>query len=664
MQQNGTWQNNLYIALDLLQPLRFERELLYYLQFKELQDREENIHDAYSNTFQWIFSVPSQYAGWSSFVDWMTSDQSLYWITGKAGAGKSTLMKMVCRDPRTRQLLSRWGDGRKVQMFSHYFWNSGTALQMSHEGLVRSMICQALEDMPNLSRELFPRRFEIYILFGGLKAWKEGWSWSELMTSFRRLKDILTRSMKMAFFIDGLDEFSGNKTELIDFIHEILGKDVKFCVSSRPWTVFEDAFKQSSSLRLNQVTQEDIKTYVESKFAANAGFQVFCTLDRQSADRLLFDIAGKSAGIFLWVVLVVQSLLSGLTDGEKLTDLQKRLEALPPRLEDLFWKMLKSVDEWHYKRACEFFQIQEVMEVDETLLVWSLADDESHEKNATIPSTVRTQAQMNAEAEMMRRRLNACTRGLLEPSKSGKQLCYQRVGMLHRTVRDFMARRDIRKEIRETTGDEFNPAKRLSRAYCALMKTTHPSLAEESNRRVFCRDNASYAVHYASKANWKRDGDDMNLYYDIDSAGSIMGSRFLDDKTYWVNYLIGLSNSLQMKSFLQAAVVWQLVPYIRSVLRYERFSQDDLDDLLFIALTEWSKAPPALPALSLYHDAPSAEVVQLLVKRGANPHSHRFYASRDKSLKQIAKDVGTKRSEIKVVFDRPGKRNFSSVMGF
>ena len=47
--------------------------------------------------------------------------------------------------------------------------------------------------------------------------------------------------------------------------------------------------------------------------------------------------------MFLWVTLAVNSLLAGLTDGDSIEDLQQRLDALPPDLENLFDKILDSI---------------------------------------------------------------------------------------------------------------------------------------------------------------------------------------------------------------------------------------------------------------------------------------------------------------------------------
>ena len=68
------------------------RALLDSLYFNTLDARQESLHDAYKNTFDWIFdSRPDAVRPWSNFVEWLQSGEALYWINGKAGSGKSTV---------------------------------------------------------------------------------------------------------------------------------------------------------------------------------------------------------------------------------------------------------------------------------------------------------------------------------------------------------------------------------------------------------------------------------------------------------------------------------------------------------------------------------------------------------------------------------------------
>jgi hypothetical protein len=219
----------------------FYKILLANLRFKEFYDREYAIPEAYKDTYKWIFnpSMPSNLC--SSFVDWINSEEQLYWITGKAGSGKSTLMKFIREDKHTRRLLQKWAKGRYINFFSFYFWNSGSKIQMSQEGLLRTILIQALDSRPELASILFPLREEEFDIdpHGHWTAW----SWAELLIAFKVLMTNLSSAETVVLLIDSLDEYDGPHDKLVEFVHNIIGQNanIKVCVSSRPWVVFEDA---------------------------------------------------------------------------------------------------------------------------------------------------------------------------------------------------------------------------------------------------------------------------------------------------------------------------------------------------------------------------------------------------------------------------------------
>jgi hypothetical protein len=89
--------------LDRTRLKRLRLRFLQSLEYRGMRNRESNVVDAYHNTFRWIFeSNPDDKEKWMNFKDWLQSENSqLYWITGKAGSGKSTLMKYIgSRDHR------------------------------------------------------------------------------------------------------------------------------------------------------------------------------------------------------------------------------------------------------------------------------------------------------------------------------------------------------------------------------------------------------------------------------------------------------------------------------------------------------------------------------------------------------------------------------------
>lgn len=72
------------------------------LCYETLTHREEAIPQAHKSTFEWIFAKDASSRPapggeqWDSFPKWLTgTTRDSYWITGKPGSGKSTLMKFI-----------------------------------------------------------------------------------------------------------------------------------------------------------------------------------------------------------------------------------------------------------------------------------------------------------------------------------------------------------------------------------------------------------------------------------------------------------------------------------------------------------------------------------------------------------------------------------------
>jgi hypothetical protein len=68
-----------------------------------------------------------------------------YWVTSKPGAGKSTLIKFILTDSRMKSCLRQWARNIPLLSASFYSWNTGNGLQKSHEGLLRTLLHQCVQ---------------------------------------------------------------------------------------------------------------------------------------------------------------------------------------------------------------------------------------------------------------------------------------------------------------------------------------------------------------------------------------------------------------------------------------------------------------------------------------------------------------------------------------
>ncbi|UKZ73736.1 hypothetical protein TrVFT333_001386 [Trichoderma virens FT-333] len=126
-------------------------ELVKRLHAPERDHRLEQIEEKFGHTFDWVFDDRS--VGLSK---WLQDGQGIFWISGKPGSGKSTLMKFIVNDPRTEELLNRWTSKATMITANFFFHHRGSTIQKSLSGLLRSILSQIMEHKPGLSLHLRP----------------------------------------------------------------------------------------------------------------------------------------------------------------------------------------------------------------------------------------------------------------------------------------------------------------------------------------------------------------------------------------------------------------------------------------------------------------------------------------------------------------------------
>jgi hypothetical protein len=303
-------------------------------------------------------------------------------------------------------------------------------MQKSQIGLFRTLLWRCLSEMPTIAPLVCPRRWALHKVFGPQAAQAAPeWSWAELMESFSLMLPLIGDSFRLALFIDGLDEFEGTHEKLIAFVNLFRAQPgAKICVSSRPWNVFQDAFRSGPSLKMEDITNKDIELFVKSRFSQTPSFIELEQIMPQDASKLVEGIVTKAKGVFLWVSVVVNALCEGLTEGDKLSDLQAELDRLPSDLEQLYSSIWLGVKGKYIAHSSQLFQIIECSTQQLDVVTLSLADDDNALDQNINEMTKERRKHID---QIMRRRLNSRTRGLLEVSPAGQ------VDYLHRSVRDW-----------------------------------------------------------------------------------------------------------------------------------------------------------------------------------------------------------------------------------
>lgn len=454
--------------------LHLQTEFILGFHFREREYRESAISSPYENTFAWMFEDSKDPGRKSTgFRQWLSSPSDiLFWVTGKAGSGKSTLMKYTSNFRSNgegatlcRKLLAKGAGSSKIATASFYFWASGAEIQALKTALFRSLLFDLLQDNADVIPRIAPAAWESACLLG--TPFPQDWTEEMLRDLVVRTVEELSRDSKVCIFIDGLDEFGGDAQTIVSFVDTVLQMpNVKLCVSSRPWAQFQSAFGRASTLRMQDLTYPDIRHFVQTRFDECPGFRRLVEREPGYAANLIHQVVERSSGVFLWVRLVVDSLITGLSNDLLPRDLDTLLRSLPPELDDLYARILDDIDPSSFERACRHFQLLLANDGWAEAMLLSFAD-EDRGFFREVPFALMSLDEHTARLDALERRLGACCKGLLEVSAD------RRVNFLHRTVRDFLDSPATRERVGAATKHSgFDAHLQLCSGFYCLIRAT------------------------------------------------------------------------------------------------------------------------------------------------------------------------------------------------
>jgi hypothetical protein len=316
------------------------------LDFTERESRLAMIRAPSEGTSNWIFEPTADSK--HEFPKWLESDSGVFLILGKAGSGKSTLLKHIVHHKECEILLARWAT---VNGFQHelitatcYFWRAGSDMQKKKEGLYRSLLGQILERRRDLTPIALPNHWARQY-HRDVEAERQSWDVGELKKALFRAVEH-NALLRFCFFIDGLDEYSDTDDirELVQDL-ESLSKvtNVKICITSRP-SALRNFFEKRPRLNVEEFTKSDIQKYVKLKLESNDRFQKLRLKDTERAEEIIWKIHCRSEGVFLWIYLVTERLVTDLEYMGTLIELESAVKLLPPGMEKLLDDTMKRVE--------------------------------------------------------------------------------------------------------------------------------------------------------------------------------------------------------------------------------------------------------------------------------------------------------------------------------
>ncbi|KAL1854340.1 hypothetical protein Daus18300_011526 [Diaporthe australafricana] len=335
------------VALIAQQAIRSlnQGRVLDRLWFRWIDDRKTNIHDRHFRTLDWALSPADPIIIWDSLSEWLRCRSGLYWLAGKAGSGKSTLMKFLSDHPQTTTLLKEWAGPSELFTMQFFFYALGRSEQKSQEGALRSLLFQFLDKHRNLIGRVFPVMWKEAIITEDQDHDLTMPSISEMEISLLQLAGTVSADKKFCIMIDGLDEFEGKHSTLAAFLSRLERlPNVKILVSSRPLPVFVSAFGHVPKMYLQDLTSRDIETYINDTILHHPRLAQVSHIEQETAVIICEILMGKASGVFLWVILACRSVLEGLDEYDTVPELIDRIKALPPELGDFFRQIMAGLD--------------------------------------------------------------------------------------------------------------------------------------------------------------------------------------------------------------------------------------------------------------------------------------------------------------------------------
>jgi hypothetical protein len=392
--------------------------LMKSLKFDQIDARHMNIRSAHTKTCEWLFQS-LQYLHWLDTTK-LHEHSGFLWIKGKAGTGKSTLMKYALANAR---------DMMRDRVIISFFFNArGVDLEKSTIGMYRSLLLQLLEQLPTL-QHIFE---SLHLSHSSIH---ENYQWST-----ESLKTLLEQAIlhlgdtSVMFFIDALDECEEDQIrDMISFFEQVgeqsTPRGIRFqvCFSSRHYPHITIHNNLELVLEKQEGHQHDITSYVNSKLKIGSGGE---------SVQVRRNLLAKASGVFLWVYLVVE-ILNKEYDSGRIHMLLQKLEELPRDLHELFCDILtRNSDNRDELILC---------------IQWILFAERPLEPEE-LYSAIRTGTEFgnlsawdsdNITIRTVRRFILDSSKGLAEITKSR----FRTVQFIHESVRDFLLKENGLKRI-------------------------------------------------------------------------------------------------------------------------------------------------------------------------------------------------------------------------
>ena len=321
--------------------------MLQALNFKERLARQYQLDALLPDpiSFDWVWET--------ELGSWLSTTESFFWVKGKPGSGKSTLINHIAQSDELIELLaanaaSSAGVSLDWLVVYHFFdFRGQKGIANNFQGFLRSLLFSLVRSNRKFASAV-AQILDIQLVLDGFKNEEALQSWvvSDVVLSqaLRRGVEIMLGQPGQALilFIDGLDEYEGNKIDMSQFIQSLCSggrnNKIKVCFSSRAEPPFLTLFRNYPFLSVDRQNMKGIRLWSEVKLS-----QVFGTDDPHDVefiDTMATKIADNSEGVFLWTRFALDEVIDGKTKGLSEQEIVHNLEQLPKDMVELYKRII------------------------------------------------------------------------------------------------------------------------------------------------------------------------------------------------------------------------------------------------------------------------------------------------------------------------------------
>ncbi|KAF8242574.1 hypothetical protein K440DRAFT_565065, partial [Wilcoxina mikolae CBS 423.85] len=406
------------------------KECLNTLRFDNT--RYSKISKEHLGSLEWLWKH-------EQYKEWATSEKSrLFYIQGKPGSGKSTLVRYF-KD----NFLERGLNGNSITASFFYSYREGE-LQTSHYSMLRSILYDVLHQEESFFYHFQPeyRQYQKH----GCREWSYE-SLKKILASFRDHP----RVERLNLIIDAVDE--SDQTDRLNVIRLLFalcsGQNaliVKVFIASRPVAEIEHLVKKAHNfMKLEEENESDI---IKLTHATLQDLDLTGDLLLRATNHII----QHAQGVFLWVHLIGQELFVYAATGCSKKEIFDVLMSLPTELEDLYDRILERLAQGKDRDIRDGIQMFQfvlftyrplaVPELHHALAILNCPNDEYIASEELFEGAI---------ISGMEKRIMHCGGNILEIKNSQGTSIVQ---FMHQTVREFFLRDQLTPSVFKMSGDD------------------------------------------------------------------------------------------------------------------------------------------------------------------------------------------------------------------